>query len=84
MYTTELIKEVKELYPDYVKMHELADVGNVMLGMYLDSSYGIAIDDVLLATSLEELQKKARIEKRKANLYTEWCKQDPRKYSEKY
>ena len=59
-YTKELIDEVKELYPNSTKMHELAEQGNAFLGRYLDDSSprGIPIDAVLLATSLEELQKK--------------------------
>lgn len=79
-YTKELIKKVKELYPDYSAMHELAENGSAFLGRYLEDSYqkGIPLDTVLCALTLEELQEKARIEKRKVNLYKEWCEQDPR------
>lgn len=79
-YTRELINEVKELYPDSPRMHELAESGNAFLGRYLDdsSANSINIDRILLATSLDELQKEARMMKRKVNLYKKWCEQDPR------
>jgi len=80
MYSAELIKEVKELYPNSSKMHEFADSGNAFLGRYLDDSSpsGVPINEVLLATSLDELQKTARIMKRKVDLYRKWCVEDPR------
>jgi len=79
-YTQELIAEVKELYPDSEQMHKLADEGNAFLGRYLDDSSptGMSLNDVLLATSLDELQKKARDMKRRVELYHKWCEQDPR------
>jgi len=81
MYSNELIKEVKECYPDYQEMHRLVDEGNSFLGRYLDDSSGggIAIDTILTALSLQELQDKARIEKRKSNCYKLWCNEDPRR-----
>jgi hypothetical protein len=81
MYTPELIAEVKELYPNSPQMHALADSGNAFLGRYLDDSSptGIPMDEILLAVSLEELQKKARLAKRKVLLYQKWCEQDPRR-----
>jgi len=62
-------------------MHELAENGNVFLGRYLDDccSTGMSIDKILLAVSLDELQKEARIMKRKVLLYQKWCEQDPRR-----
>ena len=79
-YTQELINEVKELYPNSAEMHKLAESGNAFLGRYLDDSSpsGVPIDEVLLATSLDELQKKARDYKRRVLLYKKWCEQDPR------
>ena len=81
MYTPDLIAEVKELFPDNDQMHKLADEGNVYLGRYLDdsSSNTIHINTVLLATSLEQLQEIARQAKRKLDLYSKWCDQDPRR-----
>ncbi len=80
-YTKELIAEVKELYPDSKEMHKLADEGSVWLGRYLDDSSprAVPLDTVLNATSLEELQKIARLYKRKSELYGKWCEQDPRR-----
>jgi len=81
MYSEKLIKEVKECYPNYEKIHQLADEGSVWLGRYLDDSCGggIPLDTVLTALTLEELQAKARLEKRKLNCYRMWCDEDPRK-----
>ena len=79
-YTQELINEVKELYPDNETMRKLAESGAAMLGRYLDdNSPGvISVDTILLASTLEDLQKKARLEKRRLELYKKWCSQDPR------
>jgi hypothetical protein len=76
-YTKEFIDEVKELYPDYKEIHKLADEGSSWLGRYLDdgSSGGIALDTILTALTLEELQVKARLAKRKINLYKKWDEQ---------
>lgn len=80
-YSQQLIDEVKHIYPDDEKMHELAETGSVWLGRYLDDSShgGIPLDDILVATSLEVLQEKARFIKRKIALYRKWCDEDPRK-----
>jgi hypothetical protein len=80
MYSAELIREVKELYPNSSEMHQLAENGGAFLGRYLDDSSpsGFPIDKILLATSLDEIQKEARIMKRKVDLYRKWCKEDPR------
>jgi len=74
-YPEDFIKEVKEVYPDSPDMHRLADEGQYFLGRYLDDSSGggIPLDTVLTALTLEELQVKARREKRKVNLYRRWC-----------
>ena len=79
-YTQELINEVKELYPNSPEMHKLAESGAAFLGRYLDDSCksGISLNEILLATSLDELQKKARQMKRKVELYKKWQLQDPR------
>ena len=80
MYSEKLIKEVKECYPENVEIHKLADSGNVFLGRYLDDSCssGIPLDTILLALTLNELQDRARIAKRRLNCYKLWCEEDPR------
>jgi hypothetical protein len=80
-YSEKLIKEVKEAYPDYPRMHELAETGSAWLGRYLDDSSprSISIDTVLKANSLEELQNLAKEYKKKLDLYAMWCEEDPRK-----
>jgi len=79
-YTQKLIDEVKAVYPDFEKMHELAEAGSVWLGRYLDDSStgSIPLDDILKAKSLADLQEKARVIKRKIDLYSMWCEEDPR------
>lgn len=79
-YTQKLIKMVKELYPDSKDMHELADSGNAFLGRYLDDccTDSLPLDTILLATSLDSLQQKARDMKRRVELYAMWCEEDPR------
>jgi hypothetical protein len=80
-YSEKLIKEVKDAYPDYPRMHELAETGSAWLGRYLDDSSprSISIDTVLKANSLEELQNLAKDYKKKLDLYAMWCEEDPRK-----
>ena len=79
-YSAALIKEVKELYPDSSAIHELADNGGAFLGRYLDDSCprAMSLDEILTSISLDELQAKARIYKRKIALYAKWCDEDPR------
>ena len=79
-YSADLIKEVKEVYPDDTTMHGLAEAGSVWLGRYLDdSSYNsISIENILEATSLEDLQAQATVLKRRRSLYIRWCSEDPR------
>lgn len=80
MYTQDLINEVKELYPNDKAIHAAAEQGNAFLGRYLDDSSptGLPLDEILLATSLQQLQDKARMYKRRVELYKKWCAQDPR------
>lgn len=77
MYSQTLINEVKELYPHDEKMQRMAERGDDFLGRYLDGSSqeSIPIDTILLATSLEELQRQARVIKRKKELYAKWCEE---------
>jgi len=62
-YSQELVADVKRLYPDQPAIHKMAEEGNGFLGRYLDDARGvIAIDTVLLATSLREIQDMARLQ----------------------
>lgn len=81
MYSEQLIKRVKEIYPDNKEIHKLADTGNVYLGRYLDdnSNPSISINVILNSTDLESLKKIALKEKEKLELYFMWCEEDPRK-----
>lgn len=78
-YSDDFKRKVKELYPNDTNMHNMADRGDDFLGRYLDdsSSSNIDCDTILIATSLDELQKKARALKQKKELYAQW-------YREKY
>jgi len=79
-YTKELIDKVKELYPNSPEIIKAAEDGRDLLGLYLDhnSSSSIPNEDILNATSLNELQKRANIQIMKRELYYEWKRQDPR------
>ena len=74
MYSEKLIKEVKECYPDDKGIQHLANTGNVWLGRHLNDScgYGIQPEEILKSSTLEEIKNKARLEKRKINLYRMW------------
>jgi len=75
MYSKELIKKVKDCYPNDNRIHELADSGNAFLGRFLDDNCdsGIPINTVLNATTLKELKDVALLEKRKIDCYRLWC-----------
>jgi len=74
MYSEKLIKEVKECYPDWEKVHKLADSGNPFLGRYLDdnSSYDMPLSCILEATRLDHLKGLARKEAKKRDCYNLW------------
>lgn len=63
--------QLKELYPNYKKAHELAKSGDKYLLYYLDGAILplIHIDEVLSSIDLNELKQKAILIKRKLNLY---------------
>jgi hypothetical protein len=80
MYSKELIDKVKKCYPDSPEIHELADSGSVWLGRYLDDSSptSMPLETILEATSLEELQREAKLMEERVDVYNMWCKEDPR------
>ena len=76
-YSKELINEVKRLYPDHKEMIQLAEQGNSELGKSLDvhSQTGMTFEDIISTTSLEELQKEAKLGQRKLDLWNTWRKE---------
>lgn len=73
-YPQDFIDEVKAVYPDWADAHKMAANGNAFLGRLLDdaSCDSITVKEILEATSLDELKKKALILKRKFSLYQWW------------
>ena len=73
-YKASFMREVKELYPEWVMLHEALNKGSVMVGRYLDdaSNERITCEEILCADSLKDLQDKARIIKRKEKLYRDY------------
>lgn len=69
-YTDELIKGVKQLYPDQQEMIALAEEGDPYLLMYLkDSWQQISHTEILSSDSLDELKEKAKVIQQKEELY---------------
>lgn len=75
-YPEDFKTRVKNAYPNWEELHRRLDSGDYFVGCYLDdsSSSAISLATVLAATSLEELQNKAKAEQEKVELYNEWCK----------
>ena len=73
-YSKELIDGIKEVYPDYPKILELAEKGSPILGKYLDDGIlnGIPIMTILRSNSLETLKELARLQLKKRELYNMW------------
>ena len=66
-YSPELIAELEELFPDYTEGIRLAKTHSLWLKNYICSSYsvGFSADTILTSISLEDLQKEARLIKRR-------------------
>ena len=76
MYYPESFKvKCKELYPTWDSLHRLLEQGNSFAGRYLDDARysGVSLDEILNATSLDDLKQKARLGRAKEQLYAEWC-----------
>ena len=73
-YPKEFVEKCKAIYPDWKELHEGLANGSDFVGRYLDDSrYGvISTNEILKATSLEELQAKAHRAKAKEEIYGEW------------
>lgn len=68
-YSSELIEELEKLFPDYTQAIKLAKENSPFLKQYIQGSYltSIHADKIILATSLEDLQKEAFLIKRRIN-----------------
>ena len=66
-YSKELVSELKELFPEYTRAIELAEENSLWLKEYISDSFNKFIhpDEIMLATSLEDLQEKAKLINRK-------------------
>lgn len=75
-YPKDFKARVKKAYPNWEELHQRLESGDVFVGRYLDdsSSTSLSLDTILNATSLEELQEKARLAQEKVELYREWSK----------
>ncbi len=75
-YPDDFKERVKKAYPYLRDLHHALDNGDPIVGVYLSECRPapITLETILLATSLEELQEKARIEKEKTDLWQEWLK----------
>ena len=75
-YPEDFKARVRKAYPDWQLIQEKLDNGSTFVGRLLDDnrSTGLSFETILSATSLEELQDKARAEKEKDDLYAEWSK----------
>lgn len=74
-YPEEFKRRAKEEYPDAHVLHVLLDRGKCeQVGKYLRSvtPKGVAVEDVLGASSLEEIREEALRIRRKQSLYREW------------
>lgn len=75
-YPEDFKNRVKKAYPDFDELHRRLDNGDVFVGLFLkDDPYPpISFDAILAATSLEELQEKAKIALERMDLACEWEK----------
>lgn len=75
-YPEDFKNRVKKAYPNWDELHRRLDEGDVFVGCYLDDSCstGISFETILSATSLEELNNKARVGQEKVAIYNEWCR----------
>lgn len=75
MFTQKFIDEAKALYPTWTDLHNAIASGSGIIGRYLDDSTpdGIGYQEILDASSLDELKQKAMVIKRKNDLYEAYC-----------
>lgn len=72
-YTQEFINRVKQLYPNSVEMHRLAEEGNYFLGRWLDdSSCGGFSPSAVINMPYEDLIAKAKEMQDRRQLYADF------------
>jgi len=73
-YSSELIAEIKRLYPHDQALHKAAENHMYGIGRILDdrSNTNFSINVILEANSLEELKAQARNSKERVDLYIKW------------
>lgn len=73
-YPEDFKEKVRKVYPDKFDLHRRLDQDDFSAGAYLSGlrPKRITLDTILAATSLEELQEKARVEKERYELWEEW------------
>ncbi len=72
-YPESFMREVKEIFPDETKLHQMIEEGDCHIGELLSSRIPeITERDVLRANSLEELQRKANDILKKKEVYHKW------------
>lgn len=75
-YSEDFKKKCLEVYPDFEELRIALENDHAVVGWCLDfgiRANAITADDILNASSLEELQETAAKLKVKENLYKEWC-----------
>ena len=71
MFSEQLKVELKRLYPLDVRLQELAECNSPYLVNYLKDSWGgFSAQEILEATSLDNLKEKALLIKQKMELYS--------------
>lgn len=72
-YSKKLIKEAKELYPDFGQLYRLLSEGSRMVGGFFADGCGeISYNDILCCKNFDELKGHARFIKRRHDLYQLW------------
>ncbi len=74
LYPEEFKARVKAVYPNWPALHRGLDSGAEFVGQLLSesSSCYLHVNAILEASSLEELQVRAKAEKEQYELYREW------------
>lgn len=74
-YSKVFVDKVKSVYGENSDLAQRVEQNQYFAGRILNDSSmgGISVNEVLLATSLDVLQKKARDLKIKKELYSDWC-----------